>query len=71
MSGNSEEWEDNCGLGADAQDPTDDSCTLRGGPFWCPDGTNCAEVDVSCDGASFAPYRTGMSVEMGFRCCSP
>lgn len=65
MSGNVEEWEDSCGNGVNPDDPADDGCTVRGGAYW----TEAA--DSRCDGLSYAPPRSMVSNDWGFRCCGP
>lgn len=64
MSGNIQEWADSCNDGPDADDPSDDSCTVRGGAFWTD------EVESRCDSTKYGPRRSWVGADWGFRCCS-
>jgi formylglycine-generating enzyme required for sulfatase activity len=66
LSGNAEEWEDNCDLGDAGQN---DVCRLRGGSF--NDGNYPGNYACAIPGPSYSVSRSLRSLDVGFRCCSP
>jgi formylglycine-generating enzyme required for sulfatase activity len=63
MSGNVQEWTDQCMIGS--ADAGDDSCLLRGGPFFFESDS----VECSSDGYGNFNARNGESPWNGIRCC--
>ncbi len=63
MSGNVEEWEDNCITMAGQQPSTQDQCRPRGGAY------NDSQTGTSCGSMSAQKRRSASDSTTGFRCC--